>query len=243
MFKTADDVRRELKKCSSKKTAKALQWFFKTGPGEYGEGDRFIGVKVPNIRAAVKKHSGISTKETTKLLKSKIHEERLAALLLLVLKFQAEDGAEKKKIFDIYLKNTRYINNWDLIDLSAPRIVGGFLMDRSRKKLYSLAKSKVLWERRIAALATFYFIDNNQFSDSLKIAAMLLNDKEDLIHKAVGWMLREIGKRNLASEERFLKKHYKTMPRTMLRYAIERFPEAKRRRYLKRNGSRKGIFY
>ena len=222
-----------MKKFSSKKHAKILQWFFKTGPGDYAEGDCFIGVKVPQIRVVAKRFKDISLKETITLLKSDIHEERLAALLILIAKYAKEDDAGKKKIYELYLRNTNCINNWDLVDLSAEHIVGSFLRDRSRKPIYALAKSKVLWERRIAALSTYHYIKNGDFNDTLRIARMLINDREDLIHKAMGWMLREVGKRDINAEERFLKKYYKKMPRTMLRYAIERFPEPRRQAYLK----------
>ena len=228
-----EKIRKELGKYSSKKQAKILQGFFKTGPGEYAEGDCFIGVKVPQIRTVVKKFKDISFKEVSVILKSKIHEERLAALLILVSKYAKGYNFERERIYELYLKHTKYINNWDLVDLSAEHIVGSFLMDKGKKPIYDLAKSKVLWERRIAMLATFHYIKNNSFSDALKIAKILLFDEEDLIRKAVGWMLREIGKRDLITEEKFLKKYYKKMPRTMLRYAIEKFSESKRQSYLK----------
>jgi len=204
---TLSRLRRELRKRSSRKYAASLRRFFKTGPGEYGEKDVFIGVRVPRIRSAVSEFKGISLSDTARLLRSRIHEERLAALIILSSKFRssAEDG--RKKIFNVYLSNTRYINNWDLVDLSAPGIAGAFLLNKSRKVLYSLASSGSMWERRIAVLATFRFIAKDDFRDSLKIGEMLLDDEEDLIHKAVGWMLREIGKRNLAVEEKFLRKH------------------------------------
>ena len=162
-----------------------------------------------------------------------MHEERLVALFILIHKFQAGDDKQKEKIFKLYLKNTKYINNWDLIDLSANKIAGEYLINKPKKILYKLAKSKSLWERRIAIMSTFQFIKNNQFEETLKISNLLLKDEHDLIHKAVGWMLREVGKRSLAIEESFLRKLYKRMPRTMLRYAIERFPEKKRQAYLK----------
>jgi len=226
-------LRKELKGHSSKEKAKILQRFFKTGPGEYAEGDVFIGVKVPQIRAVVKKYNDINLKDVVGLLHSKIHEERLTSLLIIVLKYAKAQNKEREKIYKIYLKNTKYINNWDLVDLSAEHIVGAFLKDKSKKPIYRLVKSKVLWKRRIAMLSTFHYIKNNMFDDALRVAIMLMLDKEDLIHKAVGWMLREVGKRDLNTEEQFLKKHYKKMPRTMLRYAIERFPESRRQAYLK----------
>ena len=230
---TLKSLKKELKSKASPEIAKNLQRFFKTGPGEYGEGDIFLGLKVGGSREIAKKYQDLSLKETEKLLHSKIHEERLVALLILIHKFQTDKEDLKEKIFKLYLKNTKYINNWDLVDLSAHKIIGEYLRDKSKKILYKLAKSENLWERRIAVLSTFHFIGNNEFKESLKISKLLLKDKHDLIHKAVGWMLREIGKRSIAIEEKFLKIHYKKMPRTMLRYAIERFPEKRRKAYLK----------
>ena len=227
------NIRKELRKYSSKKQAKILQRFFKTDPGEYGKWDIFIGVKVPNTRKIAKKHQSLPLKETLKLLKSPIHEERLLALIILVLKYPKGSEASKKAIYKAYLKHTKYINNWDLVDLTAPNIVGCYLANKSKKPLYKLAKSRLLWDRRISILSTFYFIRNNQPKDTLKIAKILLSNKEDLMHKAVGWMLREVGKRSENTEKTFLKRHYKIMPRTMLRYAIERFPESIRQAYLK----------
>ena len=216
----------------NKEDAHFLQRFFKTGPGQYGEGDIFLGLRVPATRRLAKEYKNLSLKEVSSLLKSPYHEVRLFALISLVNTFDKGDESTQKKIYDMYLANTKYINNWDLVDLSAPNIVGAYLFTKSRKPLYQLAKSKSLWERRIAVLATFYFIKNNQFEDSLKIAEILLPDKEDLIHKAVGWMLREVGKRDSKIAETFLRKHCRIMPRTMLRYAIERFTPSKRRMYL-----------
>lgn len=215
------------------KKAEILQRFFKTGPGEYGEGDRFLGVKVPDLRALAKTHGGAPLSTVKGFLKSPIHEERLLALLILTRKFCRGSEGEKERVYGFYLKSTRYINNWDLVDLTARNIVGEFLLDRDKTVLYALAKSESLWERRISVVATSAFIKRERYSHTLKIAGMLLNDDEDLIHKAVGWMLREVGKRDLPAEEGFLKRHYRKMPRTMLRYAIERFPESKRQRYLK----------
>ncbi len=209
-----------------------LQRFFKTGPGEYGEGDRFLGIKVPVLRTLVKKYyPRIRLNNIAKMLRSPYHEKRLFALLLMVAKFRAEDC--QQEIFDLYMTNTRHINNWDLVDQSAPYIAGVFLQDRGRTPLYTLAQSKDLWERRIAMVATFHYIRQGESATALDIATLLRHDTHDLIHKAVGWMLREIGKRcALEAEETFLRQHYKTMPRTMLRYAIERFPEDRRRAYL-----------
>jgi len=221
-----------LRRLANKEKAVTLQGFFKTGPHEYGEGDVFLGITVPKLRNLVKECDGIPITETATFLKSGIHEERLLALLILVRAFSKGDASARQKIYNFYCKNTRYINNWDLVDLSAPNIVGSYLLDKSRKTLYEFAKSRDFWKRRIAIMATFCFIKQNEFNEALIISKMLLADDHDLVHKAVGWMLREIGKRSLSVEEKFLKQHYKKMPRTMLRYAIERFPEEKRRRYL-----------
>lgn len=230
---TVQNIKAKLKQQENKEKAKILQRFFKTGPGEYGEGDLFLGVKVPVLRKLAKKYDGITIPQVKRLLTSAIHEERLLALFIFVGKYQKGDEAVKKEIYDLYLNHTKFVNNWDLVDGSAPHIVGAFLMNKNKEPLYRLANSKNLWERRISILSTFYFIKQDKFSDALKIAKILLTDKKDLIHKAVGWMLREIGKRHLQTEETFLKKYYKTMPRTMLRYAIEKFPEPKRQKYLK----------
>ena len=230
---TAAVIKGRLREFADKKKAAVLRGFFKTGPGQYGEGDLFLGVVVPNVRKVAGECRGAPLEEITKLLPSSWHEERLLALLMLVDRFEAGDDGLKKKIYKLYLKNTRYINNWDLVDLTAPNIAGAYLADKDRKQLYSFARSKDLWKRRIAILATYAFIRRDDFVDTLGISVLLLADDHDLMHKAVGWMLREVGKRSLSAEEKFLKRHYKTMPRTMLRYAIERFPEAKRQKYLK----------
>ncbi len=226
-------VKLEIKKQSNKELAKLLQRFFKTGPGEYGEGDKFAGIKVPVSRKIAINNSDLTLEEVKQLLVSEIHEERLIALLILVHQFKKGDEAQKEKIFKFYIRNTKYINNWDLVDLSAPQIVGAFIVDKEKDILFKFAHSKNLWQKRIAVLSTFSFIKINRFNEALNISEILLNDNHDLIHKAVGWMLREIGKRNLKVEEDFLKKYYKQMPRTMLRYAIEKFPEKKRQQYLK----------
>jgi 3-methyladenine DNA glycosylase AlkD len=232
---TASKIEKRLKEMGDKEDAKFLQGFFKTGPGQYGEGDTFLGIRVPAVRGLAKEYKDLPLKEVSLLLKSPYHEVRLFALIWLVITFAKNDKTTQKKIYDLYLANTGYINNWDLVDVSAPKIVGAYLLERSRKLLYQLVKSKSLWERRIAVLATFWFIRHDQFEDALRIAEMLLMDREDLIHKATGWMLREIGKRDIKSAEAFLQKHCRTMPRTMLRYAIERFTPAKRRMYLDGN--------
>lgn len=223
-------LKKDLFRLRNPEKARALQRFFKTGKGEYGEGDIFLGIVVPEQRVVAKKYPDLSLNDLQELLNSKIHEYRLTALFILVAKYKKTEN--KKEIVDFYLKNTRNINNWDLVDLSAPKILGEYLIDRDRKILYKLARSKNLWERRISILATFIFIKDGDFSDSLKTAEILIKDDHDLIHKAVGWMLREVGKRDLKTEEIFLKKYYKRMPRVMLRYAIEKFPDSKRRRFL-----------
>ncbi len=209
-----------------------LQRFFKTGPGEYGEGDRFIGVKMPGIRSICRECRGLPFAGVRTLLRSRVHEERMLALLVLVDAFARADAGGQRRIYDFYLAHTRCINNWDLVDLSAAQIVGGWLRGRSGAPLTRLARSKSLWERRIAIIATFSLIRNGEFDETFRIADLLLHDRHDLIHKAVGWMLREVGNRDGAAERRFLAARYKAMPRTMLRYAIEKFPEAERRTYL-----------
>jgi 3-methyladenine DNA glycosylase AlkD len=233
----AADVRKELKSMADPDKAAMLQRFFKTGPGYYGEGDIFIGVMVPQSRQIAKKFSQLPLREVRTLLYSCIHEERLVALLILAWRYNSSlsSSMEKEEIAKFYLEHIKQVNNWDLVDLSAPNILGAHLVDRDhrRRLLYRLAGSENVWERRIAILATLHFIRNDDFSETLKIAGMLLHDRHDLIHKAVGWMLREVGKRDAAAEEAFLEKHWSVMPRTMLRYAIERLPESKRRRYKK----------
>lgn len=226
-------IKKELQKKKDKERAKNLSRFFKTGKGQYGEGDVFWGIKVPIQREIVKMFKDASLKEIQELLNDEIHECRLTGLLILVQKYKKAEN--KKKIFDFYLKNTKKINNWDLVDLSAPNIVGDFLLDKKEKKvLYSLVKSKNLWERRIAILSAFALIRDKQFEDVLKISEILLEDKHDLIHKAVGWMLRELGKRDKDVEVSFLEKYCKTMPRTMLRYAIEKFSSKERASFMER---------
>jgi len=227
-------LKKELKEISNPRQAKILRRFFKTGKGEYGEGDIFLGVKVPDQRKIVNKFSELSLKDLEKLLSSKIHEYRMSALFILIKRYEKANEQEKKRIFNFYLKNTKNINNWDLVDLSAPKIVGDYLLNKPKDVLCKLAKSNNLWERRIAIISTLAFIRNNEFNDTLKTSRVLLSDKHDLIHKAVGWMLREVGKRDQKIEEEFLKKHYSKMPRVMLRYAIERFEERKRKFYLEK---------
>lgn len=226
-------IQTHLRSLASPDIAAVLQGFFKTAPGQYGAGDIFLGIKVPTLRALVKTYRGTAPQAISAMLQSEFHEERFFALLLLMDFYQHGGAKEKRLAYELYLANTSRINNWDLVDVSAPHIVGGFLSDKSRQPLYGLARSDSLWERRIAIIATFHFIRHNDYTDTLGIAERLLDDSHDLIHKAVGWMLREVGKRNQAAEEEFLQRHYRSMPRTMLRYAIERFPEAQRQHYLK----------
>ena len=222
-----------MRKLANKKTAEHSQRFFKTGKGQYGEGDIFLGIRVPVLRKIAKKFRRISLAEVSKLLESKFHEERLLSILMLVNLFKSGDEDDQELIYELYLDKTNFINNWDIVDISAGNIVGAFLFEKDKAPLYRLVFSENLWERRIAIVATFYFIRNDEFDDTLKIAEILFTDKEDLIHKAVGWMLREVGKRVIEIEEEFLEEHYLKMPRTMLRYAIERFPETRRKMYLK----------
>jgi len=228
-----EEIDKELEKYSNKEKATLLQRFFKTGKGEYGERDVFLGLNVGQQRKIAKQFKNLHLQDIQKLLDSEIHEKRLIGLLILVEQFKKGDEKTREKIFNFYLRNAKKINNWDLVDLSAPNIVGVYLLDRGRDTLYKLVSSDNLWEKRIAILSTFTFIRNNDFEDTLKISEMLLEDKHDLIHKAVGWMLREVGKRDQEKLEDFLKKHYKKMPRTMLRYSIEKFEESKRQKYLR----------
>lgn len=238
MSNQINEIRKEIKQKANLKKAKLLQGFFKTGKGEYGEGDIFLGLIVPEQRKLAKKYPDLNLNEIQELLNSKIHEERLISLFILIDKYKKakknNNEQLKKEIFNFYLENSNKINNWDLVDLSAPNIVGDFLLDKlnERRVLYELVKSENIWDRRISILSTFTFIKEKDFKDSLNLAEILLNDKHDLIHKSVGWMLREIGKRDISILEAFLDKNYKNMPRTMLRYSIEKFPEDKRKEYL-----------
>ncbi|NJK91229.1 MAG: DNA alkylation repair protein [Blastochloris sp.] len=223
----------KLHQASSPETARLLRAFFKTGPGQYGEGDIFIGVKIPVIRRLLPQGDALSPTQIESMLHSGIHEERLLALLIWVRHYQRGDLNQKKYINSLYLKNTRWINNWDLVDLSAYHILGHWLLDQPRGILHQLAHSPLLWERRIAIVSTFALIRENQFEDTLNLCAGLLQDREDLMHKACGWMLRELGKRDEKVLRQFLDQHRSEMPRTMLRYAIEKFPEPLRQRYLR----------
>jgi len=227
-------LKSELRKLASVKRAEASRWFFKTGPGEYGEGDKFLGVNNPGMRQVAKKFPGLPLADLHKLLESAWHEERQTSLFILVHQYEKGDEAARRQIYKFYLAHSKRINNWDLVDLSAHKIVGEYLLDKPRNILYRLAKSKNLWQRRIAIISTAAFIRRGDFSETLKISKILLKDEHDLIHKAVGWMLREVGKRDRLLLEKFLHLHHKIMPRVMLRYAIEKFNWAERHKYLKK---------
>jgi 3-methyladenine DNA glycosylase AlkD len=229
-----ESVKKSLMEFADPNKAKILQRFFKTGKGQYGEGDIFLGVSVPNTRKVAKNApKGLSLTNIRSLLESKIHEERLAALLILVDKFEKADENNKNIIYKFYLANAKNVNNWDLVDLSAPKIVGEYLLkNKDRKILYKFARSINLWEKRISIISTFAFIRKKEFDDTLSISKILINDSHDLIHKAVGWMLREVGKRNQKILKKFLRENYSEIPRTTLRYAIERFPEDLRKKWL-----------
>ena len=229
---TARHMQEALRSLSDAATAEHSARFFKTGKGEYGEGDRFLGIRVPVIRKQVRVFRDAPLRSIVALLRSGFHEERLLGVLLLVEKYRRGDATQKQRIFNLYLEHRSQVNNWDLVDSSAHLIVGPQLESGDRSLLYELAESDVLWDRRIAMMATYHYIRQHDFADALKLAAKLRDDTQDLIHKAVGWMLREIGNRDRAAEERFLERHYRKMPRTMLRYAIEKFPEKRRKAYL-----------
>ena len=229
---TASMVLKQLKKYGNKNHAVQASRFIKVGKEQYGAGDKFLGVRLPVLRKLAKNSALLPLGETRKLLSNEFHEVRIAALLILVEQFQQGDETRKAKVVKLYLGNTRYINGWDLVDCSAHLIIGPWLMRRDKKILETLARSTILWERRIAIMSTFHFIRQQKFTPTLKIAKLLLKDEQDLIHKAVGWMLREVGNRGRAVEEVFLQQHYRNKPRTMLRYAIEKFPETLRKKYL-----------
>jgi len=226
------EIQTELGRRGDPQVASFLQRFFKTGPGEYGAGDRFRGIRVPVLRKLASQYRHLTPQQVVRLLRSPFHEDRLLALLVLMRLYRRGDDERRAQVYELYLKHTKFINNWDLVDISAGHIVGAFLADKSREPLYVLAHSGSLWERRIAVMATSHFIRRGEYQETLRIAELLLSDKEDLIHKATGWMLREVGKRDLRSEEDFLRAHYQRMPRTMLRYAIEKFTPRERRKYL-----------
>ncbi len=227
------DVRRELRALADPRHAAIAQRFFKTGPGDYGEGDRFLGVRVPQLRGLARKYRALSRRAALQLLRSPWHEERLLALLLLIEHCRRADKAARKAICRAYLAHARYVNNWNLVDASAEVLLGAQVDPAKLGALEKLARSRFLWKRRIAIMATFYWIKRGVHHPALRIAERMLDDPHDLIHKAVGWMLREVGKRNRMREEAFLRTHYRRMPRTMLRYAIERLPERRRRAYLR----------
>lgn len=228
-----NEIIKELQKYANKEKAENYKKFFKTGKGEYGEGDIFIGLTVPQQRKIASKYLSLSLNKLKNLLKSKIHEHRLTGLIILTEKYKNSEEHEKANIFNFYINSTKHINNWDLVDVTCPTIVGNFLLNKDKKILYELSRSNNLWERRIAIVSTLGFIKKNEFSDALTISEILLEDQHDLIHKAVGWMLREIGKKEEKILLEFIHKHYNKMPRTTLRYAIEKFPEKKRKEILR----------
>jgi 3-methyladenine DNA glycosylase AlkD len=228
------EILKELKSKRNKEQSLVLARFFKTGKGDYGEGDIFWGIKVPTQRIISKKFKDASLEDVKMLINSEVHEIRLTGLFILIEKY--EEALNKKKIFDFYLRNKKKINNWDLVDLSSPKIVGNYLLNNKEERiiLYSLARSNNLWDRRIAIVSTFSLIKNNIFKETLDISKILLKDNHDLIHKSVGWMLREVGKRDKEAEKIFLNKYYRLMPRTMLRYSIEKFPIKEKEFYMKK---------
>ncbi len=229
-----EQVKAELEELSDPEHAMKLQGFFKTGEGEYGEGDFFLGVRVPDQRRIAKKYRNIPLTDVLELLRSQIHEHRLTALFILTEQFNKGDEEDRRRIVDLYLSNTTYVNNWDLVDSSAHKILGAWLVDKPRRVLYELAGSENLWKRRISIISTFAFIQHGDLVDALALSEALIDDGHDLIHKASGWVLREVGKKDQSVLEEFLLEHYKKMPRTMLRYAIERLPEERRRFYMGR---------
>ena len=230
-----DEVVKHLKMLADESIAEHSQRFFKSGEGDYGAGDKFLGIRVPVIRKTVKQFKQANLSDALELLSNEYHEIRLFAVLLMVALFERakSDQAPQKQIVEAYLANTQYINNWDLVDSSAHKILGRYLLNKERSILHELSLSQCLWQKRISMMATYYFIKQGQFDDTFKIAENLMADSHDLIHKIVGWMLREVGNKDKQAEQRFLKKHYHNMPRTMLRYAIEKFPQAQRQQYLK----------
>lgn len=233
-MQTANSVARDLKRLGMSAKAKASAWFFKTGKGQYGFGDIFYGVTVPEQRKIAKHYAELSAGEIIKLFRSKVHECRLTALFILVNQYKRGDAKKRLQIVQLYLAHRKYVNNWDLVDSSAPYILGDHFLGKNKKILYKLALSKNLWDKRIAIISTLAFIRADKYKDTIKISKLLLADEHDLIHKAVGWMLREVGNRSMKIETRFLDKYATVMPRTMLRYAIEKFPEVKRKHYLQK---------
>ncbi|HEU0298461.1 MAG TPA: DNA alkylation repair protein [Longimicrobium sp.] len=230
---TAAEVQARLEGLGDAEDARFLQGYFRTVPGQYGEGDRFLGIRAPVLRTLVREYRGMPREEIGRLLRSPWHEARLLAVLLLADAYGRGDEQARAAIYRLYLDSTRWINNWDLVDSSAPHVVGAHLADRDRRVLEELARSGSLWERRITILATQHFIRRGDFGTTLRIAELLVHDRHDLIHKAVGWMLREVANRDRATAEAFLRRHLAGMPRTMLRYAIEKFPPGLRQRYLR----------
>lgn len=229
---TAADMRAAIRAQADPEIAEHSARFFKSGKGEYGDGDRFHGVRVPVVRSLVKEFRDAPLRSVVPLLKSPWHEERLFGVLLMAEQYRRGDADKRQAVFDAYLNNRAYVNNWDIVDSSAHKIVAPHIEDGPRDLLYNLAMAESLWDRRIAMMSTYYYIKKDDYVDALKLARILRDDEHDLIHKVVGWMLREVGNRNRGVEEKFLKQNYKRMPRTMLRYAIEKFPEARRKAYL-----------
>lgn len=229
------EIQKELETYIDPVKREYLPNFFKTGKGQYGEGDKFLGIVVPNTRIVAKKHKGEPFEVIAELMQSEWHECRLCALLMMVERFKKSDEKQRKEIYDFYLSQTARINNWDLVDLSAPYIVGEYLKDKSRDDLYRLAGSSLLWDQRIAVVATATLIRNNDFIDIIRLSELLLHHNHDLMQKAVGWMLREMGKRDKDLLVQFLDKHAKVMPRTMLRYSIEKMTDEERAYYMKRD--------
>ncbi len=227
-----NELIKDLQKLADKEKAQIYSKFFKTGRGEYGEGDIFIGLTVPQQRAIAKKYMNLSLPKIKQILRSRVHEHRFTGLVILTEKYKKGTEQDRANIFDFYLNSTKYINNWDLVDVTCSRIVGDFLLNKDKKILYNLAKSKNLWERRIAIVSTLNFVSNGEINDALALSEILLLDKHDLIHKAVGWVLREVGKKDEKALLKFIEQHYKDIPRTTLRYAIEKFPEEKRKKIL-----------
>ena len=232
---SARQVQAEFRALGDTEIAAHSARFFKCGQGEYGEGDRFLGIRVPNTRRFARRYRLMPLRSVRALLRSPFHEERLLAVLILVVQYHRGDSEQRNRVFDTYMTMREFVNNWDIVDSSAHKIVGPHLENGGRHLLDELADSDSLWDRRIAMMSTYHFIRNNDFNDAFRLARKLTDDKEDLIHKAVGWMLREIGNRDRKAEERFLRGRYRRMPRTMLRYAIEKFPESRRRAYLDGN--------
>lgn len=226
------NAHKALMKLAQPGKAKFASRFFKTGKGEYGEGDKFLGITVPEIRILAKEFKDLPLEDCCKLLESPYNEERSLALFILNAQFKRGDEKVQEKIYKIYLEKRKYVNNWNLVDASASYIVGPYIFNRDRSILYELARSKNLWDKRIAIISTFHFIREKDFKDTIRLCELFLKEEHDLMHKACGWMLREMGKKDVDELRRFLKKHKDKMPRTMLRYAIEKFPEKERKSYL-----------